>query len=78
VTHYFTFGYSQVHQVTGADLGNRWVAIEAPDPTAAREEMFARFRSRWAFQYEALEEAGGASLGPPLEALGLLEKEPKS
>lgn len=49
---YFTFGYGQKHPVTGAPLDDRYVAIEAKDKEAARTEMFRRFGSRWAFQYD--------------------------
>ena len=44
-TFYFTFGYAHAH-------ARGYVAIDAPDWDAAREEMFSRYGREWAFQYD--------------------------
>jgi len=41
---YFTFGFGQVHE-------NGYHVIEAPDRGKAREIMFSKFGTKWAFQY---------------------------
>lgn len=51
IKQYFTFMQSDPQK-------NCYVEIEAESTGAAREEMFRRYGTKWAFQYNSAEEAG--------------------
>jgi hypothetical protein len=61
----FTFGFGQHDPLTGAELANRFVRIEANDLKAAKRKMIDRFGhasphafGNWAFDYPTEDAAG--------------------
>ena len=59
---YFTFGYGHFAN-DGTPLRDRYVIIEGEDWNDCRQKMVHHFGPKWAFQYNAPEEAGAERYG---------------
>jgi hypothetical protein len=54
----FTFGFGQVHPVTGAQLAGCYIAIRGLDEADCREQMRQKFGAGWGMEYPSRYEAG--------------------
>jgi hypothetical protein len=57
-SYFFTFGFDHVHPTTGEPLSRKYMEIIAPDSEQARKLMVKLFGTKWAFQYDSVDQFG--------------------